>query len=152
MPRLNVLDLQRLIRSLPKAMRRNYVPAPDFGRAFFEAFAKPTADDLRGELARFLSRATGVAVSALDFDEAALEPHLRMNLRLVTDPSLKSTKWDLTYLPSEVTKAIEVAYETNPPPAVRGNAPKLPSGASCSWRSGCGDWAWTRMRAWAACR
>ena len=26
---------------------------------------------------------------------------------------------------SEVTKAIEVAYETNPPPAVRGNAPKL---------------------------
>ncbi|MCH6483037.1 ATP-dependent RNA helicase HrpA, partial [Pseudoxanthomonas sp. LH2527] len=75
-----------LIRSLPKAMRRNYVPAPDFGRAFFEAFAKPTADDLRGELARFLSRATGVAVSALDFDEAALEPHLRMNLRLREDP------------------------------------------------------------------
>lgn len=75
-----------LIRSLPKAMRRNYVPAPDFGRAFFEAFAKPTADDIRGELARFLSRATGVAVSALDFDEAALEPHLRMNLRLREDP------------------------------------------------------------------
>jgi len=75
-----------LIRSLPKAMRRNYVPAPDFGRAFFEAFAKPTADDIRGELARFLSRATGVTVSALDFDEAALEPHLRMNLRLREDP------------------------------------------------------------------
>ena len=27
----------------------------------------------------------------------------RMNLRLLTDPSLKSTKWDLTYLPSEIT-------------------------------------------------
>jgi len=75
-----------LIRSLPKAMRRNYVPAPDFGRAFFEAFPKPTADDIRGELARFLSRATGVAVAALDFDEASLEPHLRMNLRLREDP------------------------------------------------------------------
>ncbi|UOV06437.1 ATP-dependent RNA helicase HrpA [Pseudoxanthomonas mexicana] len=75
-----------LIRSLPKAMRRNYVPAPDFGRAFFEAFPKPTADDLRGELARFLSRATGVAVGAIDFDETALEPHLRMNLRLREDP------------------------------------------------------------------
>jgi ATP-dependent helicase HrpA len=75
-----------LIRSLPKAMRRNYVPAPDYGRAFFEAFAKPTADDIRGELARFLSRATGVAVSVLDFDETALEPHLRMNLRLREDP------------------------------------------------------------------
>jgi ATP-dependent helicase HrpA len=71
-----------LIRSLPKAMRRNYVPAPDFGRAFAEAFPAPSADDLRGELARFLSRATGVQVAATDFDEAALELHLRMNLRL----------------------------------------------------------------------
>ena len=75
-----------LIRSLPKAMRRNYVPAPDFGRAFFEAFPKPTADDIRGGLARFLSKATGVPVTALDFEEAALEPHLRMNLRLREDP------------------------------------------------------------------
>jgi ATP-dependent helicase HrpA len=71
-----------LIRGLPKAMRRNYVPAPDFGRAFSEAHPRPSADDLRGELARFLSRATGAAVTALDFDEAALDPHLRMNLRL----------------------------------------------------------------------
>ena len=75
-----------LIRSLPKVMRRNYVPAPDFARAFFEAFPKPTADDIRGELARFLSKATGVPVTALDFEEAALEPHLRMNLRLREDP------------------------------------------------------------------
>ena len=71
-----------LIRSLPKAMRRNYVPAPDFGRAFAEAFPKASADDMRGELARFLSRATGAVVAALDFDEAGIEPHLRMNLRL----------------------------------------------------------------------
>ena len=71
-----------LIRSLPKAMRRNYVPAPDFGRAFAEAFTAATADDMRGELARFLTRATGAVVAAIDFDESALEAHLRMNLRL----------------------------------------------------------------------
>jgi ATP-dependent RNA helicase HrpA len=75
-----------LIRSLPKAMRRNYVPAPDFGRAFAEAFPKASADDMRGELARFLSRATGAAVTALDFDEMGIEPHLRMNLRLRAHP------------------------------------------------------------------
>ncbi|KAF1713405.1 ATP-dependent RNA helicase HrpA [Pseudoxanthomonas sangjuensis] len=74
-----------LIRSLPKAQRRHYVPAPDFGRAFFEAFPKPGADDIRGELARFLSKATGAPVAAIDFDEAAVEPHLRMNLRLRDD-------------------------------------------------------------------
>ena len=29
-----------------------------------------------------------------------------MNLRLVTDPSLTTTQWDLTYIPSEVTPAL----------------------------------------------
>ncbi|HEX7802859.1 MAG TPA: ATP-dependent RNA helicase HrpA [Pseudoxanthomonas sp.] len=74
-----------LIRGLPKAMRRNYVPAPDYGRAFAEAFPQPGADDIRGELARLLTRATGAPVTALDFDETTLEPHLRMNLRLRAD-------------------------------------------------------------------
>jgi ATP-dependent helicase HrpA len=71
-----------LIRGLPKAQRRNYVPAPDFARAFAEAFPRPEADSLPGTLARFLGKATGVPLAALDFDESALEPHLRMNLRL----------------------------------------------------------------------
>ncbi len=84
-PGFVVEKASELIRSLPKAMRRNYVPAPDFGRAFFEAFPQPSADDIRDELARFLSKATGVQVAAIDFDEAALDAHLRMNLRLRDD-------------------------------------------------------------------
>ncbi|MGL6289918.1 MAG: ATP-dependent RNA helicase HrpA, partial [Silanimonas sp.] len=71
-----------LIRGLPKALRRNVVPAPDFARAFALAFPDGDADSLPGAMARFLAKATGVALSALDFDEAALEPHLRMNLRV----------------------------------------------------------------------
>ncbi len=71
-----------LIRGLPKALRRNYVPAPDFARAFAEAFPKAEADSLPGTLARFLTKATGSPVTALDFDEAALDAHLRINLRL----------------------------------------------------------------------
>ena len=72
-----------LIKSLPKILRRNFVPAPDFARAFHEAHPQPSADSLVGELARFLQKLTGVAVSATDFDEASLEPHLRMNLQLL---------------------------------------------------------------------
>ena len=71
-----------LIRGLPKALRRNYVPAPDFARAFAEAYPQAQADSLPGTLARFLTRATGAPVAALDFDEAALDGHLRINLRL----------------------------------------------------------------------
>ena len=76
-----------LIKSLPKTLRRNFVPAPDFARAFHEAHAQPGADSLAGELARFLRKLTGADVAATDFDEAALEPHLRINLRLLDAPA-----------------------------------------------------------------
>jgi ATP-dependent helicase HrpA len=71
-----------LIRALPKTLRRNYVPAPDFARAFSQAFPEADADALEGALARFLTRSTGAPVSALDFREAVLDPHLSINLRL----------------------------------------------------------------------
>ena len=71
-----------LIRALPKSLRRNYVPAPDFARAFVQAYPQPDADAFTGTLARFLTRATGAPVAGTDFDETAIEPHLRMNLRL----------------------------------------------------------------------
>src|SRR5690606_29169095 len=71
-----------LIKSLPKAQRRNFVPAPDFARAFAEAHPGPEADTFTGTLARFLHKVTGAEVAGVDFDEAALEPHLRANLRL----------------------------------------------------------------------
>ena len=76
-----------LIRALPKSLRRNYVPAPDFARAFAEAWPQPSADSLRGELARFLTRVTGVDSAATDFPEDLLEPHLRLRIRLLDEAS-----------------------------------------------------------------
>ena len=72
-----------LIRGLPKALRRNFVPVPDFARAFAETHRLADADAFTGALARFLKRLTGVDVAATDFSEGTLEPHLRMNLRLL---------------------------------------------------------------------
>ncbi|WP_133000639.1 ATP-dependent RNA helicase HrpA [Luteimonas arsenica] len=74
-----------LLRGLPKALRRNFVPAPDFARAFAEAHgsADAAADSIDGALARFLKRLTGVEIAATDFDAEAVEPHLRANLRLL---------------------------------------------------------------------
>jgi len=71
-----------LIKSLPKALRRNFVPAPDFARAFAEAHREPEADAMVSALARFLGKLTGVDVAATDFGEAGIEAHLRMNLQL----------------------------------------------------------------------
>ena len=73
-----------LIKTLPKAQRRNFVPAPDFANAFTEAHpGLDEPDAFAGTLARFLRRLTGAEVAPTDFDEGALEPHLRTNLRLL---------------------------------------------------------------------
>ncbi|MEO7149068.1 MAG: ATP-dependent RNA helicase HrpA [Rhodanobacteraceae bacterium] len=66
-----------LIRGLPKSQRRNYVPAPDFARAFVEAEA-PRDQALAYALAAFLTRATGVPIEAVAFADIALPSHLLM--------------------------------------------------------------------------
>lgn len=107
-----------LIRSLPKALRRNYVPAPDFARAFVQAYpasartaaSEPDADDLTGTLARFLTRTTGAPVTALDFDEAAIPAHLRMNLRLADGVRVLAMSRDLDALKGKFGEKAERAF------------------------------------------
>ena len=70
-----------LIRGLPKALRRNFVPAPDFARAFVEAEA-PRDEPLAKALATFLRRATGVDIAATEFAAVELPAHFRMRYRL----------------------------------------------------------------------
>ena len=55
-----------LIRALPKALRRNFVPAPDFARAFAEAEAARD-EPLASALAAYLVRVTGVAIGRVGF-------------------------------------------------------------------------------------
>ena len=100
-----------LIRSLPKALRRNCVPAPDFARAFVQALPQPTADSLGSELARFLSRITGVKVAATDFASDELPTHLRMNLRVLdAGNAVLAEGRDLTALRAELGERAEHAF------------------------------------------
>ncbi|MDI9886774.1 ATP-dependent RNA helicase HrpA [Streptomyces sp. HNM0645] len=73
-----------LIRSLPKPIRRNYVPAPDFAKAFLER-AVPLQEPLPITLARELQRMVGVPVSADDFDLARVPDHLKVTFRIVDE-------------------------------------------------------------------
>ncbi len=70
-----------LIRGLPKALRRNFVPAPDFARAFVEA-ESPRDESLAKALATFLRRTTGVDIAAAEFSAAELPLHFLMRYRL----------------------------------------------------------------------
>ncbi|MBS9532417.1 ATP-dependent RNA helicase HrpA [Mycobacterium sp. M1] len=66
-----------LIRSLPKDLRRNFVPAPDTARAVL-AVIDPDAGSLLAALRSELHRRTGVAVPADAFDLTKLPAHLRV--------------------------------------------------------------------------
>ena len=66
-----------LIRSLPKDLRRNFVPAPDTARAVVAAI-KPEAEPLLEAVQRELHRRTRVLVPIDAFDLDKLPSHLRV--------------------------------------------------------------------------
>ncbi|AMT69082.1 ATP-dependent RNA helicase HrpA [Mycobacteroides immunogenum] len=66
-----------LIRSLPKDLRRNFVPAPDTARAVL-ANLEPEAEPLVYALGRELHRLSGIRVPTDAFDLDKIPPHLRM--------------------------------------------------------------------------
>ncbi|OBG96270.1 ATP-dependent RNA helicase HrpA [Mycobacterium sp. E3251] len=66
-----------LIRSLPKDLRRNFVPAPDTARAVL-AGIDPAGEPLLEGLQRELRRRTGVLVPVDAFDLDKLPAHLRV--------------------------------------------------------------------------
>ncbi|MEV6555070.1 ATP-dependent RNA helicase HrpA [Nocardia sp. NPDC051756] len=71
-----------LIKTLPKALRRSVVPAPDFAAAALAALT-PRAEPLRIGLARELSRLGSITIDPTDLDTAALPDHLRMTFAAV---------------------------------------------------------------------
>ncbi|MFH8936056.1 ATP-dependent RNA helicase HrpA [Streptomyces griseosporeus] len=73
-----------LIRSLPKPIRRNYVPAPNFAKRFLDA-AVPLRGPLTTAMARELKRMVGVPFEAEDFDWAKVPDHLKITFRIVDE-------------------------------------------------------------------
>ncbi|MEV5339716.1 ATP-dependent RNA helicase HrpA [Streptomyces sp. NPDC052676] len=73
-----------LIRSLPKPIRRNYVPAPNYAKAFLER-AVPLQEPLTVTMARELKRMVGVPFEADDFDWSKVPDHLRVTFRIVDE-------------------------------------------------------------------
>lgn len=71
-----------LIKSLPKSLRRNFVPAPNYAEAFLgrvEPFKKPLLESLSVELRKM----TGVLVEPEQWDISQLPPHLRITFRVI---------------------------------------------------------------------
>nr|WP_194710043.1 ATP-dependent RNA helicase HrpA [Pseudoalteromonas sp. S16_S37] len=73
-----------LIKSLPKNLRRNFVPAPNYADAVL-ASIEPMQGSLLEVLANCLLRMTGVKVEVEDWDLSALEPYLKIQFQVIGD-------------------------------------------------------------------
>jgi ATP-dependent helicase HrpA len=123
-PGLRMELVTELIRSLPKNLRRELVPAPNVAREVLAdvaptsgggsgpgggsevsgAGAPDTSDisgmrgDVRDVLSRELLRLRGVRVTPDDFDLDKLPPHLRINFRIMDGAKVVASGKDLTAL------------------------------------------------------
>ena len=82
-PGLRTELVTEMIRSLPKALRRDLVPAPDVAREVVGRLGAPSGD-LRDAVARELRALRGVTVPRDAWEAAKLPAHLRITVR-VTD-------------------------------------------------------------------
>ncbi|MGF7237276.1 MAG: ATP-dependent RNA helicase HrpA, partial [Frankia sp.] len=71
-----------LIKSLPKGIRRSFVPAPDYARAAL-AEAVPYSGPLLDALERELRRLSGITVTRGDWDLARVPDHLKVTFRVL---------------------------------------------------------------------
>ncbi|HET7664530.1 MAG TPA: ATP-dependent RNA helicase HrpA [Mycobacterium sp.] len=101
-----------LIRSLPKELRRNFVPAPDTARAVL-ATLEPGTEPLLQSLQRALQRRTGVLVPVEAFDFDKLPSHLRVTFAVESaDGSEVARGKDLEALQEELAGSARQAVAT----------------------------------------
>ncbi|NED96334.1 ATP-dependent RNA helicase HrpA [Phytoactinopolyspora alkaliphila] len=75
-----------LIKSLPKQLRRSFVPAPDTARALLPRLPSSGSDaSLTEALARELTRLRAVPVSPADFDADRVPDHLKVTFRVIDE-------------------------------------------------------------------
>ena len=83
-PALREELITALIRSLPKDLRRNFVPAPDTARAVLTSL-DPGSGPLLDALQRELQRRSGILVPVDAFDLTKLPDHLRVTFAVESD-------------------------------------------------------------------
>lgn len=100
-----------LIRSLPKQLRKNFVPAPNFAEACEQAL-KPSDATLTSAVAAHLTKMTGVLIPYDAWNTENISPHLLMNFRVIgADGSVVKEGRDLQSIKDSLSATIDEASE-----------------------------------------
>ena len=97
-----------LIKSLPKDLRRNFVPAPDTARAVLASIA-PDGEPILQALQRELHRLTRILVPIDAFDLDKLPPHLRVTFAVESEGEEVARGKDLGALKEQLAAPIRKA-------------------------------------------
>lgn len=83
-PALRLELIMALIKGLPKSLRRNFVPAPNYAEACVDAI-EPNIGTLQAAVAKQLLRMTGVRLPEDTWQEVQLPQHLQMNFKVLNE-------------------------------------------------------------------
>lgn len=111
-PGLVAQKVTELIRSLPKDIRRHFVPAPDTARQVLQGleFGK---GNLLSVTAEALTRISGEQIRPEHFNQAALTDHLRMNVRVIDNAGNQvAENRDIDQLRKTLLQKTKAATET----------------------------------------
>ena len=142
-PGLRAELITALIKSLPKAVRKNFVPAPDVARAAAAALAAdfdPASDELEPSLELVLRRLKGSIIPPGSWNWDAVPEHLRMTFTVVDSAGrvLDEGK-DLAALQESLAPATRRAIAESlgaTPSTVRPAKPQGKNGKAAGARSG----------------
>ncbi|MDF1629470.1 MAG: ATP-dependent RNA helicase HrpA [Alcanivoracaceae bacterium] len=103
--------IEALIRALPKAKRRNFVPVPDYVRAVM-ARLTPGREALLPALTRELQSLTGVRIEQEEWPEDTLPAHLRFHIRVVDSERTLAEGQDLVALKKQFAEQMQQVVPT----------------------------------------
>lgn len=148
-PGLRVELVTALIKALPKAVRRNLVPAPDVAKqlvADLDAHADPLRDELAAALSAAVRRVRGIVVEPGLWTLDAVPAHLRMDYRVVdARGAVMGAGQDLPALQSRLAQAnrsaiaARLAGTDDPSTAVPGPRGRRGRGRGRGGRQGAGQ-------------
>lgn len=103
-----------LLKTLPKSIRRNFVPAPNFADACLQAVV-PGEGGLHDALSRQLLHITGITIPADAWREDTLPPYLRINIKVVdVDGKTVGMGRDITVLQRKLGKQAAATFAELP--------------------------------------
>jgi ATP-dependent helicase HrpA len=103
-----------LIKSLPKSLRKHFIPVPQFADNCLQNMS-PESGALLPALTKELRKLTGVELSESDWNSSDLPIHMQMNFHLVDEQGkLLEQSRDLVYLKKKWAKEAEASFRQMP--------------------------------------